>query len=176
MYCDNLHLGNGSFFLQLIVSVNCFIKSAPGIQRSRSCGMRWATPTQRLRNDSSILWRYDRSNRGGGGTCGRTNWIRLHEVCCYVILGPCCCFYMKRGAARWKEERSDKKTQGLLNGVSCTVFKLTDVPTSLLQVRKDCCKLEKTAARKRQRFGSGGAEWTMGTKVCGWYLFCGGGG
>ena len=67
LYCDNFHSGSGSFFLQLIASANCFSKSAESKEGAEG-GMRRATPTQRVRNGSSILWRNDRSDKGGGGT------------------------------------------------------------------------------------------------------------
>ena len=104
LYCDN--------FRQWIVLLtsNCLRQLLYQIRRvkrrSRRCGMRRATPTQRVRNGSSIRWRNDRSYKGGGGTCGRTKSIRLHEVCCYVILSACCYLYM-RGAERCSDMRVD---------------------------------------------------------------------
>ena len=44
LYIDNFHLGNGSFFLQVIASANCFIKSVESNEGAD--GVRCGGPTQ----------------------------------------------------------------------------------------------------------------------------------
>ena len=38
LYCDNFHSGSGSFFLQVIASANCFIKSAESKEGAEGVG------------------------------------------------------------------------------------------------------------------------------------------
>ena len=77
LYCDNFHSGSGSFFLQVIASANCFFKSAESKEGAEAVGCGGPPQHKGVRNGSSIRWRNDRIDKGGGGTCGRTKWTRF---------------------------------------------------------------------------------------------------
>ena len=100
---DNLHSGNGSFFLQVIASTNCFIKSAESKEGAEGVGCGGPPQQNGLGTVAPYVGGILGKTKVGGGTFGTTNWFWLHEVWCYVILRFCCCLYMKRGGERCRD-------------------------------------------------------------------------
>ena len=89
-----------------------------GVQgRSRRCGMRRATPLQRIWNGSSIRWRNDRSDKGGAVPVKELNGFACMKSDVTWFWGP---------AAAWtREERSDAVIWGLINGAGSPVCRCT---------------------------------------------------
>ena len=73
--------------------------------------MRSSTPTQRVRNGSSMQLRDDESDKRWGSNSASIKSIKLREVWCYVSLLPYCCLYLSAGAERCRHWRVVERDQ-----------------------------------------------------------------